>query len=118
AVVYVVWGSTYLGIRVAVATLPPFLLSGTRFIVAGLLLYAWARVRGAPAPRPREWVAALSIGTLLVAGGNAVVGWAEQRVPSGLAALIVAGMPLWGGLFHGLAPGGEALQGGGAPPPA
>jgi drug/metabolite transporter (DMT)-like permease len=110
AVVYVVWGSTYLGIRVAVATLPPFLLSGTRFIVAGLLLYAWARVRGAPAPRPREWLAALGIGTLLVAGGNAVVGWAEQRVPSGLAALIVAGMPLWVALFQRLAPGGKPIR--------
>jgi drug/metabolite transporter (DMT)-like permease len=110
AVVYLVWGSTYLGIRIAVATLPPFLLSGTRFVVAGGLLYAWARARGAPAPARREWLAALWIGTLLVAGGNAVVGWAEQRVPSGLAALIVAGMPLWVALFQRVAPAGKPIS--------
>jgi drug/metabolite transporter (DMT)-like permease len=110
AVVYLVWGSTYLGIRIAVATLPPFLLSGTRFVVAGGLLYAWARARGAPAPARREWLAALWIGTLLVAGGNAVVGWAEQRVPSGLAALLVAGMPLWVALFQRVAPDGKPIS--------
>lgn len=111
AVVYLVWGSTYLGIRWAVATHPPFLLSGTRFIVAGLLLYAWARIRGAPAPGRREWLAALGIGILLVSGGNAMVVWAEQRVPSGLAALIVAGMPLWVALFQRVAPGGKPIAG-------
>jgi drug/metabolite transporter (DMT)-like permease len=109
AVVYLVWGSTYLGIRLAVATLPPFLLAGTRFIVAGLLLYVWARIRGAPAPGRREWLAAVGIGILLVSGANAVVGWAEQRVPSGLAALIVAGMPLWVALFQRVAPGGKPI---------
>jgi drug/metabolite transporter (DMT)-like permease len=109
AVVYLVWGSTYLGIRLAVATLPPFLLSGTRFLAAGGLLYVWARLRGAAAPGRREWLAALWIGLLLVAGANAVVGWAEQRVPSGLAALIVAGMPLWVALFQRVAPDGKPI---------
>lgn len=109
AVVYLVWGSTYLGIRVAVATLPPFFLSGTRFVAAGLLLYAWARLRGAPAPRRQEWLASLGIGILLVAGANAIVGWAEQRVPSGLAALIVAGMPLWVALFQRVGPRARPL---------
>lgn len=109
AVVYLVWGSTYLAIRVAVATLPPFLLAGTRFVAAGLLLYAWARVRGAPAPGRREWLASLAIGILLVAGANAVVGWAEQQVSSGLAALIVAGMPLWVALFQRLGPDTKPL---------
>ena len=109
AVVYLVWGSTYLAIRVAVATLPPFLLSGTRFVAAGLLLYAWARVRGALVPGRREWLASLAIGILLVAGANAVVGWAEQRVPSGLAALIVAGMPLWVALFQRVGPDTKSL---------
>ncbi len=109
AVVYLVWGSTYLGIRVAVETLPPFLLAGTRFIAAGFLLYAWARIRGAPAPGRREWLAAIGIGILLVAGANAVVGWAEQKVPSGLAALIVAGMPLWVAVFQRVAPGGKPI---------
>lgn len=111
AVVYLVWGSTYLGIRIAVETLPPFLLAGTRFIAAGMLLYAWARIRGAPAPGRREWLAAAGIGILLVAGANAVVGWAEQKVPSGLAALIVAGMPLWVAVFQRVAPGGKAIGG-------
>ncbi|HEY8106136.1 MAG TPA: EamA family transporter [Gemmatimonadales bacterium] len=111
AVVYLVWGSTYLGIRVAVETLPPFLLAGTRFVAAGLLLYAWARIRGAPAPGRREWLAAVGIGILLVAGANAVVGWAEQKVPSGLAALIVAGMPLWVAVFQRVAPGGKPIGG-------
>ncbi len=111
AVVYLVWGSTYLGIRLAVATLPPFLLAGTRFIVAGVLLYAWARIRGAPAPGRRQWLAALGIGILLVSGANAVVGWAEQQVPSGLAALIVAGMPLWVALFQRVAPGAKPIAG-------
>jgi len=109
AVVYLVWGSTYLGIRVAVETLPPFLLAGTRFIAAGLLLYAWARIRGAPAPGRREWLAAVGIGILLVAGANAVVGWAEQKAPSGLAALIVAGMPLWVAVLQRVAPGGKPI---------
>jgi len=110
AVVYLVWGSTYLGIRWAVETLPPFLLTGTRFLAAGALLYVWARIRGAPAPERRTWLPALGIGTLLVTGGNGLVVWAEQRVPSGLAALIVAGMPLWVAVFERVSPGGKPLS--------
>ena len=110
AVVYLVWGSTYLGIRWAVETLPPFLLTGTRFLVAGALLYVWARMRGAPVPERRTWLPALGIGTLLVTGGNGLVVWAEQRVPSGLAALIVAGMPLWVAVFERVSPGGKPLS--------
>jgi drug/metabolite transporter (DMT)-like permease len=112
AVVYLVWGSTYLGIRWAVATMPPFFLTASRFLVAGALLYAWARVRGAPRPERRTWWPSILIGALLVTGGNGLVVWAEQRVPSGLAALIVAGMPLWVALFERTAPGGKPLGAG------
>jgi drug/metabolite transporter (DMT)-like permease len=97
AVVYVVWGSTYLAIRVAVETLPPFLMAGTRFLVAGALLTAWAlwRTRGTPRPGLAQWRAAFVVGGLLLLGGNGAVVWAEQRIPSGLAALLVATVPLW-----------------------
>ncbi len=93
--VYVVWGSTYLAIRFAVETLPPFLMAGVRFVIAGAVLYAYARLRGAPRPRPRQWRAAALVGGLLLLGGNGGVVWAEQFVASGLAALIVATVPLW-----------------------
>jgi drug/metabolite transporter (DMT)-like permease len=112
AVVYLVWGSTYLGIRWAIETIPPFLLTATRFLAAGLLLYAWARARGAPRPERRTWLPCAIIGALLVTGGNGLVVWAEQRVPSGLAALIVAGMPLWVALFERTFPGGKPLGAG------
>lgn len=109
AVIYLVWGSTYLGIRWALDSMPPFFLTGTRFLAAGLLLYVWARARGAPRPDWRAWLPLILIGTLLVTGGNGLVVVSEQRVPSGLAALIVAGMPLWVALFERTIPGGEPL---------
>ncbi len=93
--VYVLWGSTYLAIRFGVETIPPFLMAGTRHLVAGLLLYAWMRASGAPRPTGRHWRSAVSIGGLMLLGGNGLVTWAEQRVPSGLAALIVASVPIW-----------------------
>jgi drug/metabolite transporter (DMT)-like permease len=93
--VYVLWGSTYLAIRFGVETIPPFLMAGTRHLVAGLLLYAWMRARGTPKPTRRHWAAAAAIGGLMLLGGNGLVTWAEQRVPSGLAALIVASVPIW-----------------------
>jgi drug/metabolite transporter (DMT)-like permease len=109
AVVYIVWGSTYLAIRYAVETLPPFLMAGSRFVLAGLALYAWARVRGVPRPSPRAWRAAVIVGALFVPLGNGLVVWAEQRVPSALAALVAAGIPLWVALFERLAPSGARL---------
>jgi drug/metabolite transporter (DMT)-like permease len=93
--VYVVWGSTYLAIRYAVETMPPFLMAGARFIVSGTVLYAWARQRGAPKPTKAEWRDATITGVLMLCLGNGAVGLAEQRVPSGLAALLVAVVPLW-----------------------
>jgi drug/metabolite transporter (DMT)-like permease len=95
AAIYILWGSTYLAIRFAVETLPPFLMAGTRHLTAGLLLYGWNRLRGEPRPKARDWRLAAVVGGLLLLGGNGLVSWAEQRVPSGLAALIVASVPLW-----------------------
>lgn len=98
AIVYVVWGSTYLAIRIAVETLPPFLMVGVRFLVAGAVLYAWSIRRGDVAgdrPGPAQWRAAAIVGGLLLVGGNGLVVWGEQTVPSGIAALLVATLPLW-----------------------
>jgi drug/metabolite transporter (DMT)-like permease len=95
AAVYVVWGSTYLAIRFGVETIPPFMMAGMRFICAGLLLYGWARLRGAPRPSWKEWRSAAVIGVLLLFVANGGVTWAEQRVPSGIAALLAATVPLW-----------------------
>ncbi len=94
AAVYIFWGSTYLAIRFTLETIPPFLFAGVRFVVAGALLYAWA-ARRAPRPTAVHWRSALVVGALLLLGGNGGVVWAQQRVPSGLAALLVATEPLW-----------------------
>ncbi len=107
AAVYVVWGSTYLAIHYAVETMPPFLMAGARFVASGVLLYAWARRRGAPMPTGREWRDAVVTGVLMLCLGNGAVGWAEQRVPSGLAALLVAVVPLWMVLIDWVRPSGE-----------
>jgi drug/metabolite transporter (DMT)-like permease len=93
--VYVCWGMTYLAMRVAVVTIPPHLLSGARFVVAGLILYGWTRAQGEPAPSATQWRAAAVVGAFLLLGGNASVAWAEQRVPSGLAAVLIAVAPIW-----------------------
>jgi drug/metabolite transporter (DMT)-like permease len=95
AAVYVLWGSTYLAIRFGIETIPPFLLAGVRHLTAGGLLYAWVRLRGSRPPRWRHWRSAAIVGGLMLLGGNGLVTWAEQRVPSGLTALIVASVPIW-----------------------
>jgi drug/metabolite transporter (DMT)-like permease len=96
ALLYVVWGSTYLGMAMAVETMPPLLMAAIRFAVAGGLLYAILRLRGEARPGPRQWGSALLVGTLLFLGGNGVVCLAEEAgVPSGVAALIIATTPLW-----------------------
>jgi drug/metabolite transporter (DMT)-like permease len=106
AAVYVVWGSTYLFIRFAVETLPPFVMAGARFTVAGAILYLWARLRGNPAPTRAEAGSAAIAGLFLLLGGNGAVVWAEQRVPSGVTALLVATVPVWMVLLDWLRPGG------------
>jgi drug/metabolite transporter (DMT)-like permease len=95
ASIYLIWGSTYLAIRYAVETIPPFIMGGMRFVVSGALLYAWARYRGAPRPSTRHWRNALIAGGFLLLGGNGAVVWAEQYVPSGLTALLVSILPFW-----------------------
>jgi len=102
ATVYLIWGSTYLAIRFAVETLPPFLMAGVRFLLAGILLYAVMRARDCSRPTLGNWKAAGVVGTLLLFGGNGLVCWAEQHVPSGLAALLIATVPLWMVLFDWL----------------
>jgi drug/metabolite transporter (DMT)-like permease len=93
--VYVCWGMTYLAMRVAVVDIPPHLMSGSRFLVAGLILYLWARLQGAGPATLQHWRSATVIGGFLLLGGNASVAWAEQRVPSGLAAVLIAVAPIW-----------------------
>ena len=110
AAIYVIWGSTYLAIRIGVETLPPFLLAGARFCVAGGLLYGAMRLSGAPRPSWTMWKSAALIGTLMMFGGNGLVTWAQQQVPSGLAALLVATVPIFMvmldvGAFGGPRPG-------------
>jgi drug/metabolite transporter (DMT)-like permease len=95
AAVYLIWGSTYLAIRVGVETLPPFLLAAVRLLPAGLILYVWERARGASRPSAAHWRSAAVIGAGLLLSGNGLVTWAEKRVPSGAAALMVATVPLW-----------------------
>ena len=94
-VVYVVWGSTYLAIRVGVETLPPFTMAGMRWLVAGLILFAFASLRGRPRVTAAQWRATALVGGLMLLGGNGLVCWAEQWVASGLAALLVGTVPLW-----------------------
>lgn len=107
ATVYVVWGSTYLAIRVAVETLPPFLLAAVRFMVAGGLMFLWLRIRGVGMPGKKEWFHAAIAGVLLLLGGNGLVVWAEQTVPSSLTALLVALVPAWFALLDWLRPAGK-----------
>lgn len=99
--VYFLWGSTYLAIRIALETLPPFALGAIRFLIAGGGLYLVLRLRGAPTPSPREWRTAAITGVLLFVGGNGFVVLGEQWVSSGLVALVVGTMPLWAALFAG-----------------
>ena len=93
--VYLLWGSTYLAILFAIETLPPYLMAAVRFLIAGAMLYIWVRLRGAERPTRTHWVAATIVGGLLLLGGNGSVVLAEQWVPSGSAALVIATVPLW-----------------------
>lgn len=112
AAVYLVWGSTYLAIRFAVAELPPFITAGVRFLIAGAILLAWARLRGEPVPDRRQARGAAIGGLFLLLGGNGAVVWAEQFVPSGIAALIVATLPVWMVLIEWARPGGRRPRAG------
>jgi drug/metabolite transporter (DMT)-like permease len=107
-ILYVVWGSTYLGIAIAVETIPAFLMAAARFLLAGLILLAWSIAREGRSfvlPSRREWRDSAIVGALLLAGGNGLVAFSEQTLPSGIAALLVGLMPVWvailGGIFLG-----------------
>jgi drug/metabolite transporter (DMT)-like permease len=93
AIIYFVWGSTYLAIRVGVRDVPPFLLAAMRFLLAGCLLYGWLRARGERSPRPREWLSATLLAVLIFVFDYGLLFWAEQRVPSGIAAVMLATIP-------------------------
>lgn len=95
AIIYFVWGSTFLAIRVGVREVPPFLLAGMRFFAAGILLYAWMRAKGTPAPTRHEWVAASSLAVLIFVLDYGLLFWAEKRVPSGIAAVMMATIPVY-----------------------
>jgi drug/metabolite transporter (DMT)-like permease len=110
-IVYVVWGSTYLAIRLVIDTLPPFLAAGTRFLVAGALMlgFLWARARLSSSPERqieriewRHWRSAAIIGALLLFGGNGLVSQAERSVDSGIAAVLIAAVPIWMNLFEAI----------------
>lgn len=105
--VYVFWGGTYLAMKFAIETMPPFMMAGIRFLTAGALVYAWQMSKGAPRPSAAHWKNAAIVGGLLLLGGNGGVVWAEQMVSSGIAAIIVATVPLWMALIAWLWQGGK-----------
>lgn len=115
-IVYVVWGSTYLAIRVAVETLPPFLFAGARFLIAGSALLILLRLRKAPLPTATQWRHSFIVGMLLLVAGNGLVVLAEKSIPSGLTALLIALTPVWFALLdwarpNGTRPGWRTLAG-------
>jgi len=111
AAIYIVWGSTYLAIKYAIETIPPFSLGAARFLIAGVLLYTWSRLRTKRRALPVHWLHALVLGALMLGFGNAAVVWSETRVPSGITALIVAIVPLFVVMIDWLRPGGERPHG-------
>lgn len=108
AAIYFIWGSTYLAIEFSIETLPPYLMTGVRFFIAGGLLYLWARWRGAARPAFKHWRSATLIGGLMLFGGMGTVAFAQQWVDSALAALIIAMVPVWMVLIEWVRPGGTA----------
>ena len=95
SIIYFVWGSTFLAIRVGVREVPPFLLASMRFLVAGVVLYGWMRLNGTPSPSRREWASASLLAVCIFVLDYGLVFWAEQRVPSGIAAVMLATIPVF-----------------------
>ena len=100
AIIYFVWGSTYLAIRVGVREVPPFLLAAMRFLVAGLVVYGWMIARGEPSPSGRQWLSAFFLAFLIFVLDYGLLFWAEQRVPSGIAAVMMATIPVFMAMFE------------------
>jgi drug/metabolite transporter (DMT)-like permease len=107
ATIYLVWGSTYLGMRVAVETMPPFMMAAGRFLLAGGALYAFLRLRGLMGATARQWRDNAIVGALLLLGGNGLVAWSEQFIPSGVTALFLAVSPAFFVLIEWAWPGGQ-----------
>ena len=95
AIIYLVWGSTFLAIRVGVREVPPFLLAGLRFLIAGLILFGWMRAKGTVWPTAREWFSATLLAVLIFVLDYGLLFWAERRVPSGIAAVMMATIPVF-----------------------
>lgn len=119
ATIYLVWGSTYLVIFFAIETIPPFIMAGTRYLFAGVLLYAVLSMKNVYIPTRAQWKSAAIVGCMMLAGGNGMVSWSEQYVSTGLAALMVATVPLWMVLldwliYKGPKPGARIIIGLGA----
>ncbi len=93
--IYIVWGSSYIGNSLAVQTIPPFLMTGIRNLIAGAVLYGARRLAGDAAPTPRNWKSAFIVGILMLGGGSGLVAWSQRIVPTGIAALIIGSVPLW-----------------------
>jgi len=104
---YIVWGSTYLGMRIAIETIPPFVHGAIRFFISGVILFVWQRFAGQPMPTARQWISCAIIGNLLLVGGNGMVSWAEQTIPSGIAALIIAAVPMFMVIMESIRPRGH-----------
>jgi len=104
---YLVWGSTYLGMRIAIETIPPFLHGAIRFFISGIILIVWQRLAGEPLPTLRQWLSCGVIGMLLLVGGNGLVSWSEQTIPSGIAALIVGAVPMFMVIAEAIRPRGH-----------
>ncbi len=104
--IYIVWGSTYLAIHFAVETIPPFMMAGMRFLISGTALLVWRFAAGDRLPTLRQWRSTAIIGSLLLLGGNGVLSFAEQRVPSGISALVIGTVPLWMILIEAFRPSG------------
>ncbi len=111
AAIYLIWGSTYLAIRIGVETIPPFLMASIRFLIAGALFYLYGKVKKVEKPKAKDWVSTAIIGILLLVGGNGLVSWAEEVVPSGITALLIAMVPLWIVLFDAIHPKGSRPSG-------
>jgi drug/metabolite transporter (DMT)-like permease len=103
---YIIWGSTYLAIFFVVETIPPFIGAGIRFLISGAILFIWRRLAGDPMPTRIQWRSAAIVGLLLLLGGNGLLSWSEQLIPSGIAALLIGTVPLWLVLIEFLRPGG------------
>jgi len=103
---YIIWGSTYLAIRLVVETIPPFFSAGSRFLVSGVVLFLWRRAAGDALPSPKQWRSVIIVGIFLLLGGNGLVSFAEQFIPSGITALIIGSTPLWMATIEAVRPGG------------